>query len=130
MMGTSPNTSNLMSYDPDGVLDRHGRLGPAAVLGALDGKVAHLATHDPWVCSQPAVRHQLVEDLRRGVAEPGGKVVDGSPDASARGAHRACEAQPVRIDLPFLGGSAHEGADRVVHAEHAPGLLVHAVCGL
>ena len=62
------NTNNLSSDDPDGLLDRHGGLGPVAVFGTFHVELAYLATHDPGIAEVvgdhklPHIDHDSIDD--------------------------------------------------------------------
>src|SRR6266704_1154827 len=89
----SPNAGQLACFaeDDDRVSDRHGRLGPGAMVGAFELVAAHLAFHRAWVGTQPPLGDPLGEDL--GDRPPGGsgdlvrgKTPRGSPGDGARSA--------------------------------------------
>lgn len=93
------------------------------MLGALHVVLVRFAAYDSGVRPQASLWKRFVEDLSGRLAEPGCNVVDRAPDAAASGAHRSCEADPIRVDLALLCSGAHEGLHCVVNAEHAPGFL-------
>src|SRR6266571_4431969 len=117
--------------DDDRVSDRHGRLGPGAMVGAFELVAAHLAFHRAWVGTQPPLGDPLGEDL--GDRPPGGsgdlvrgKTPRGSPGDGARSA-RAHKRQPVGVHALVQGGLVHQLADRVVDQQVRPDLLLHAL---
>src|SRR6266511_2600063 len=63
--GASGNTGQLACFaeDDDRVSDRHGRLGPAAMVGTFELVAAHLAFHRTRVGTQPPLGDPLSNDL-------------------------------------------------------------------
>jgi hypothetical protein len=85
----SCTTDNLSGQDVDRFAVWLGWLGPVAVLGALDGPVAHLAFDDAWLGALPAFGERLGEDLSDrlpvGCGDAvGGKIPGGSGCCDAR----------------------------------------------
>src|SRR6266540_2390991 len=89
----SHNTGQLACFaeDDDRVSDRHGRLGPAAMVGTFELVAAHLAFHRTRVGTQPPLGDPLSNDLGdRPPDRPGdlvrGKTPRGWPGDDARSA--------------------------------------------
>src|SRR6266508_1402684 len=89
----SLNTGQLACFaeDDDRVSDRHGRLGPAAMVGTFELVAAHLAFHRTRVGTQPPLGDPLSNDLGdRAPDRPGdlvrGETPRGWPGDDARSA--------------------------------------------
>src|SRR6266536_1915951 len=93
MRWATANTGQLACFaeDDDRVSDRHGRLGPAAMVGTFELVAAHLAFHRTRVGTQPPLGDPLSNDLGdRPPDRPGdlvrGKTPRGWPGDDARSA--------------------------------------------
>jgi hypothetical protein len=76
---TRPNAGQLAgsAEQDDGVVGWSGWLGPAAVVGAFEVVVAHLAFDHPGEGTQPPDREPLGQDLTDGHPDRAGELVRG-----------------------------------------------------
>jgi len=124
------NTHNLgWTEDAYGAARGDGGGGPGAVGVAFDAVGAHLASDDAGVGAQPTDGEQAVQQLADGATQCDAEV-DGAgqagADAAPGGVQRGGEADPVGVKVVVVGGGMDERAQRVVHAQVAPGFLVHS----
>src|SRR6266702_1290414 len=122
----SLNTGQLACFaeDDDRVSDRHGRLGPAAMVGTFELVAAHLAFHRTRVGTQPPLGDPLSNDLGdRPPDRPGdlvrGKTPRGWPGDDARSAAcpqttagRGPSPRPARPPPPTAHGRARPARPR------------------